>query len=286
MLKHNPPNYLAPMAVFEDNHDIGPKKLLSGSVLKTGQTASKDLNDAIDNIFNHPNVGPFISKQLIQHLVTSNPSPAYVGRVSAAFNNNGQGVRGDMKAVVTAILFDPEARGDIKTDPNYGHLREPALYICGLLRVFGMSNDSVALKVYSAGMAQDIFNSPTVFNFFPPNYQVRSTQLLGPEFGIQTTANAMGRVNFVNTIVFSGLPTGSSGTPTTTLDLSSLQVLAPDPNALVDRVDQLLTHGNMSPDLRAVVKEAVLSVAETNPLLRAQTAVYIVASSSQYQFER
>lgn len=284
MLIHNPPNYLAPMAVFEQNHDTRSKKLLNGVTLPAGQPAAKDLNDAIDNIFNHPNVGPFIGKQLIQHLVTSNPSPAYIGRVAAAFNNNGQGVRGDLKAVVTAILLDPEARGDVKTDLGYGHLREPALYLTGLLRAFNATSDGTALLNYSARLGQDIFNPPTVFNYFPPTYRVRGTAALGPEFGIQTTAAAMTRLNYVNALVFSGLPSAGGGT--TTADVSSLQAVAGDPARLVDAVDQLLLHGSMSPALRDVVTQAVSSVADTNPALRAQTAVYIVASSSQYQLER
>lgn len=284
MLMHNPPNYLAPMAVFEENHDTRSKKLLNGVVLPAGQSATKDLNDAIDNIFNHPNVGPFIGKQLIQQLVTSNPSPAYVGRVAAVFNNNGLGVRGDMKAVLTSILLDPEARGDVKTDPNYGHLREPALYTTGLLRAFNTTLDGSGLLTYSSRMRQDIFNSPTVFNYFPPNYRVRGTTSFGPEFGIQTTATAMTRLNYVNALVFSGIPSDSGGT--TALNLSTLAAIANDPARLVTNVAQLLLHGTMSPALRATVVQAVSSVPDTNPVLRAQTAVYLVASSSQYQLER
>ncbi|HXM33778.1 MAG TPA: DUF1800 family protein, partial [Pyrinomonadaceae bacterium] len=260
------------------------KKLLNGVVLPAGQPATKDLNDAIDNIFNHPNVGPFIGKQLIGHLVTSNPSPAYVGRVAAVFNNNGQGVRGDLKAVLTAILFDPEARGDVKTDANYGHLREPAIYTTGLLRAFNTTLDGTGLLTYSSRMRQNIFNSPTVFNYFPPNYRVRGTTSFGPEFGIQTTATAMTRLNYVNALVFSGIPSDAGGT--TVLDLMALAALAGDPVRLVNNVDQVLLHGTMSSTLRSTVVQAVSSVPDTNAVLRAQTAVYLVASSSQYQLER
>ena len=130
------PNYIDPMVANEATHDIVAKTLLGGAVLPARQTAAMDLNGAIDNIFNDSNVGPFIGKQLIQHLVTSNPSPAYVARVAAAFNGETNGVRGDMKTVIKAILLDPEARGDVKTDANYGHLRHPALFISALLRAF------------------------------------------------------------------------------------------------------------------------------------------------------
>ncbi len=158
------------------------------------------MNAAIDNIFNHPNVGPFIGKQLIQHLVTSNPSPAYVGRVVAVFNGNRANPN-QLQAVATAILLDPEARGDVKTDPNYGHLREPALYIANILRAFNASSDCY-LNPLSAALGQDMFNSPTVFNYYQPDYQVPGTTILGPEVEILDTATALRRANLVNGFVY------------------------------------------------------------------------------------
>ena len=115
----------------------------SNNLANTQAYAITSLNTAIDNLFNHPNTGPYVCTQLIHQMVTSNPAPAYVGRCSAAFANNGSGVRGDMKAVITAILLDPEARGDVKTDPNYGHLREPVLLMTHLLRAFNAVTDGV-----------------------------------------------------------------------------------------------------------------------------------------------
>ena len=146
--KHNPAYWTGPMVAFESNHDSDPKQLLrytgaaSGGLLPGGQSAEQDLAGALDNIFNHPNVPPFVALRLIQHLVTSNPSPAYIQRVADVFKNNGSGVRGDMAAVITAVLMDPEARrGDnpataVGTD---GHLQEPILYMTGLLREFNAS---------------------------------------------------------------------------------------------------------------------------------------------------
>ena len=125
------------MIAFDSHHDTDPKVVLSGVTIPGGGTAQADLTAALQNIFNHPNVGPFICKQLIQHLVTSNPSPEYVGRVVGVFNDNGTGVRGDLKAVVQAILMDTEARrGDdpAQAQPNDGHLKEPILFITNLLR--------------------------------------------------------------------------------------------------------------------------------------------------------
>ena len=135
-------NMNVPMVAVPSFHDSGAKNLLNGFVSPTGLTPAQDLQGALDNLFNHSNVGPFIGKQLIQHLVKSNPSPAYVARVTAAFNNNGQGVRGDMKAVITAILLDSEARAndnggaDQATD---GHLQEPPLYLAGIVRAFNLA---------------------------------------------------------------------------------------------------------------------------------------------------
>jgi len=137
---NNTPNYGAPMAAVETSHDMTAKTLLNGTVLPAGQTAEQDLAGALSNIFNHPNVGPFVCRQLIQHLVTSNPSPAYVARISAVFANDGSGTRGNLKAVINAILMDQEARaGDSDATFNGGHLREPMLYMTGVMRGLGFT---------------------------------------------------------------------------------------------------------------------------------------------------
>jgi uncharacterized protein (DUF1800 family) len=158
---YNPQYWTGPMVAVDSNHDTSAKQLLSysgasgGGMLPAGQSATQDLQGALDNVFNHPNEGPFVSRELIQHLVTSNPSPAYIQRVASVFDNNGSGVRGDMKAVITAILMDAEARrGDdpataVGTD---GHLQEPILYMTGLLRAFGATSDGSNLAYYGNGM--------------------------------------------------------------------------------------------------------------------------------------
>lgn len=279
---NNPSYYLGQMPFVAKNHATTAKKLLNGVTLPANQDGAKDLNDALDNIFNHPNVGPFIGRQLIQHLVTSNPSPAYVGRVAAAFNDNGQGVRGDMKAVITAILLDPEARGDVKTDPNYGHLREPVLYVTNVLRAFGATSDG-DLNSQTNQMGQNLFYSPTVFNYYSPDYQLPNMNLYAPEFDIESTAASLNRANFVNTMVYSRLNTGTGGT---SLDLSPLQAVAGDPAKLVSVLDTIMMHGTMSPTMRGVVTNAVSNIPAANTMQRAQTAVYLVATSSQYQIER
>jgi uncharacterized protein (DUF1800 family) len=287
------PNYIDPMVANDAQHDVGEKTLLNGVVLPAGQNAAKDLNDAIDNIFNDPNVGPFISKQLIQHLVTSNPSPSYVARVASAFDGATSGVRGDMRAVVEAILLDPEARGPLKTDPNYGHLRHPALLITGLLRAFsargagGNPTSDGYLNPQSVSMGMDVFRPPSVFSYFSPAAVAPGTGgLRAPEMGLFTTSTSLRRINFVNTLVFSGIPVSASAPSGTSLDLSPLQALAHAPEQMVDALNDLLMHGTMSAQMRASIVQAVSAVAATNPLKRARTAVYLVASSSQYQVER
>ena len=285
------PNYRDPMVVrvvrrVEVDHDTDEKQLLNGAVNPAGLSAAADLQAALDNIFYHPNVGPFIGKQLIQHLVTSNPSPGYVDRIASVFNDNGFGVRGDLAAVVTAILTDPEARGDQRTDSDYGHLVEPVLFVTRVLRAFQPQSDGV-LASFTASMGQDVFRAPSVFNFYPPGYRIVGTGLLGPEFKLLDSATALARINFVNTVVFNGIAAAPPNRPSgTTIDLSPLLPLAPDPDALVAAIDDLLLHRSMSPQMRSTIVEAVAVIPASNRLLRAKTAAYLVASSSQYQVER
>lgn len=289
-------NYQDPMIVTsENNHDTAQKTLLNGAMLPAGQNSTQDLNAALDNIFNNPNVGPFIGKQLIQHLVTSNPSPAYVQRVASVFNNNCAGLypdspctgaRGDLKAVVTAILLDPEARGDAKTDPSYGRLREPVQYITNILRMCNASSDGF-LDPSSTTLSLDVFRPPTVFNYYPADYLVPGTTLSGPPFGILTTSTALRRANFANAILTSGIAASSPNAPTgTQVNLSAFQSLASNPTNLVNELDRLMMHNTMSSSMKTSIVNAVSSVSGANTLARTQMAVYLVASSSQYQIAR
>ena len=293
--QHNPPYFLAPMVLYRNaagmdvNHDKGSKMLLTYPramypVLPAGQDGDTDLSEALDNIFYHPNVGPFIGKQLIQHLVTSNPSPAYVTRVAQAFDDNGSGVRGDMRAVLTAILLDPEARGAVKDDPGYGRLREPVLFITNVCRAMGAASDGI-LAGQAKAMGQDLFYSPSVFSYYPHAYEVPGTQLQGPEFGIQSSLAAESRVNFVNALAFSKIRSPAPS-PGTSVSFTGLAASASNPAALIAVLDQLFLHGTMSGDMQAAITQAVSAIPSSNALLRAQTAFYLVASSSQYQVAR
>jgi hypothetical protein len=274
-----------PMVPYAPEHDPGSKQLLNGYVSPAGITPLQDLNNALDNVFNHPNAGPFIGKQLIQHLVKSNPSPAYIGRVAAAFNNNGQGVRGDMAAVITAVLLDPEARAndaggsDQSTD---GHLQEPGLFIAAMVRAFGgQMNDQNYYASDLANMGQDIFSSPSVFNYYSPTYGVPGTALLGPEFEIHTPNNAIYRANVVQNLFSQYSNPVQSYGPGTTVDLTAFLPLASTPATLVSALDLTLTHGVMP----AAMKSAIVSTvtADSNGSLhRVQTACYLILTSGYY----
>jgi uncharacterized protein (DUF1800 family) len=305
------PNFIDPMIVTNpDNHDISAKTLLTypGSTTTnvpacpgcTGTAvttyATNSLNQGLDNIYNHPNVAPFVSKFLIEQLVTGDPTPAYVGRVSAVFNANRTNPT-QLKEVVKAILLDPEARGDVKTEPRYGKLREPVLLATSLARQFdAKSFDRTAqsdgvLTAETSPMGQVAFMPPSVFNFYPPEYIVPGTSFNGPEFALFTTGTSISRLNFVNTLVFNGVPLNAERRVTagTSLGFDELQaIIAADPagNDLMDVLNIRMMHGTMSPQMRATILNAVLTVPASDPLLRAKRAVYLVATSSQYQVQR
>ena len=284
---NNTPYFFGQMQSFAANHETAAKQLLGASA-PAGLTAPADLTNAIRNIFLHPNVAPFISQQLIQKLVTGNPTPGYVGRVAAVFNNNGAGVRGE-KAVFRAILSDPEARGDLKIDPAYGKLREPALYLLNLVRGFDGQTDGTYPQRVGGSLLQPVYFSPSVFNFYPPDYVVPTTNALGPEFAIQNTSTALNRINTANTMFFSTLIQPEAtviGATGTSLSMAALQALASDPAQMVARLDALLLHGAMSATMKSAIIAAVNVIPASDSLSRARTAAYLVTTSSQYQVQR
>jgi uncharacterized protein (DUF1800 family) len=286
----NPINFDGTMVAFADQHQPGTKALLNGYTVAANQTPAQDLANALDNIFNHPNVGPFISRQLIQHLVTSNPSPAYVARIAAVFADNGQGARGDLGAVVRAILTDAEARGDAPATSLFGHLREPAIFITSTLRSLGGQSDGVLPRSASSAMGQPIFSPSTVFSFYPPSYEIPGTQTFGPEFGIDNAATALARANFVNTVIMKG---GAAPDPTvtrstgTTVNLTSLSSAANN-TALLAQLNQTLMHGSLADDATGIILAAANSAAagSSDPLAAARAASYLILTSAQYQVER
>ena len=285
---NNPRNYLGPMLAVDANHEFGTKVLMNGVVAAANMTMAQDLAFAHQNIFNHANVGPFIGKQLIQKLVTSDPTPGYVGRVTAVFNNNGLGQRGDLRAVVRAILLDPEARGARKIDPAYGKLVEPLIFLTSFARALNGQSDGVYFRNASSGLAQFVFYAPSVFNYYPFDYVVPGTQLLGPEFGIQTATTTVNRANIASALVFTTIGPDATvyGSTGTQLDLSAYQALALDAAALADRLDRNLMAGRMSAAMRGAVISAVNAVSPTDALGRARAGIWLVLTSPQYQVQR
>jgi uncharacterized protein (DUF1800 family) len=297
----------SPMVACDTNHDVTAKTIL-GKPLAANQTALQDLEGAMDIIFAHTNLPPFVARRMIQHLVTSNPSPAYVTRVANAFATGtftspsggapfGDGTRGNMQALIAAVLLDPEARrGDDPTteNPQDGHLREPVLYLTNVLRAFHGTTNANNFIVYTAlDMGGEfLFSSGSVFNFFSPLYNIPAADfttpplspLSGPEFQIFTSASSLERVNDIENVIFNPLFDGS-----TNIDLSAYAAIAgndSDLGTMVDAMNLQLLHGTMIPAMRAAILTAVSAVPIGDPMGRARTAAYLIASSSQYQIQR
>ena len=305
------PNYIDPMRLnptSSSSYDLNVKTFttLSGgftmpactncTTVATSQTyKNAELNQVINVLFNHQNTGPYVCTQLIHQMVTSNPSPAYVGRCAAAFANNGSNVRGDMTAVITAILLDPEARGDVKTDPKYGHLREPVLMTTNMLRWFNATTDgnittSGTREGLLVNLGQDLFNPPTVFSYYPADYGVPGSTLIGPEFGILNSQTTLLRSNLINTFFLAnsgnGLPVSSPDRPTgTQFNITSpVNYTTMTAQQLVDALDQRLMHNTTSTAMKNAILTNLNNISDG--ALRARTAVYLFASSSQFQVER
>jgi uncharacterized protein (DUF1800 family) len=284
-------NYDAPMAAVESAHDTTAKILL-GTTLPAGQTAEQDLAGALANIFNHPNVGPFVCKQLIQHLVTSNPSPAYVSRVAAVFANNGQSVRGDMKAVITAILTDSEARaGDTNPSFDGGHLREPMLYLANVMRGLSFVNTDPNSYYNTAGnytspLGEQPYTSPSVFNFFPPSYVIPGTTTNAPEFSQENTASAILRLTLANTLVYNKITSFSvdlSATSALGKTASATGNATTDSTNLVNSLSIIFMHGQMPSQMQTAIVNHIATL--TDPAERVRVATYLVITSSQYKIE-
>ena len=276
-------NYFAPMAAVESAHDTTSKTLLNGTVLPAGQTAESDLTDALANIFAHPNAGPFVCKQLIQHLVTSTPSPAYVSRIAAVFSDNGSGVRGDMQAVIRAILEDTEARaGDANPAYEGGHLREPMLWMTNYLRAVGFTNTDAngsyySLSNYSNNLNERPYRSGSVFNFFPPSYVIPQTTLNAPEFDLENTASAILRLSLADSLVNNKI-TGFTTDLSATSPLG--QIAAASPANLVDTLSTMFMHGQMPTDMRTQILNTITPLGTAQQV---RVAVYLVITSSQYK---
>lgn len=284
-----------PMDMWELFHDKDEKILLRGTVLPAGQTGLQDLSDAIDNLFEHPNTGPFVGRRLIQRLVKSNPSTGYVARVTAAFNDNGSGVRGDMKAVLKAILLDPEARDAAWLDDDgHGKLREPYLRFVQLARAFNASADNGRYDMRYLGevFMQQPMSSPSVFNFYQPDYQpsgdLKQRGLFAPEFQITTAVSAISVPNHMFECVHYHLNRwGGTNTNTwVTLELDVEDSLASDPDSLIAHLDLILTQGRLAPANHQVIREAIERMDEPDPREVVDMALYLFTVSPEFSTAR
>jgi uncharacterized protein (DUF1800 family) len=296
--KKNPPFYAANMVTFpttaNSGHETSAKTLLNGVVVPANQTPQQDLDSAVQNVFTHPNTPVYISRQLIQRLVTGNPSAAYLTRIVNVFKDNGSGVRGDLKAVVKAILMDSEARGPGNPDPTFGSLREPVLSVTAPIRAMNGITDGNRLAAAVANLGQSPYFSPTVFNYFPPDATIPGTAALAPEFAIHTTNTAIARSNLLYTLVYGGYaPDATIANSTgTKLDFTQFSALAANPAAMVSKLNDVLMAGQLDPAAQTIVTNAVAAVAvSATPtaaqlLARAQMGAYLILSSFHYQVQR
>jgi uncharacterized protein (DUF1800 family) len=260
------------MEYRQANHDTAAKTLPTGVVLPAGQTVKQDIDAVIDMLYTHPNTAPFIATRLIRHFVTSNPSPAYIQRVADVFVDNGQGVRGDLWAVLKAVLTDAEATA--AASAQRGHLKDPVLHTLNLGRALGAQITDPNTFMYSLRqLGEQVLSSTTVFNFYSPLAPLPGNpQLYGPEFQIYSPGLAIQRANFIQQIL-SGQLGASFG-----LNISPFTALANNPTALVEKVNQVLLFGRMSNELRQIL----LAEANADPYDRVMGVLYLTAISSEF----
>ena len=266
------PNYFpGPMVAINNYHDR-TQKLILGQTMPANQTITQDLDGAVDILFNHPNVGPFVATRLIRALVTSNPSPAYTARVAEVFNNNGRGVRGDMKAVIGAVLMDAEARNDAPP-ANFGRLRTPVQHTIAFLRALNLPSGQPTQFAYIyESMGETLLNAPSVFGHYSPLYRIPKSPLFGPEFQIYSPAEAVNRANFLYSWMTSTYPINPA--------LQPFLGVAGNATALINMADSALLYGRMSPALRTALTNTLPAMPDN--YARVFTVLYLTATSGEY----
>jgi len=283
-----------PMIMYEEWHQPGTKTMVNDYVIPAGQSGLKDIRDAIHQLFLHPNVGPFVGKQLIQRMVTSNPTPQYVSRVAAVFADNGNGVRGDMASVIKAILMDPEARTcSALEDDAFGKLREPFTRYTHFTKAIPVEQYygrywNVAYGFYVATNQMPLA-SRTVFNFFLPDYQpigpIADNELVGPEYQIHNSRTSVEYMNQVNDWAVWGyvMDDWENDNPYVSYNIDELAGLARDPEVLINRLDMLFTHGMLSTRTREIIKDAISPLIDGNYRYeRVRLGLYLMMISPDY----
>jgi len=291
----NDNNQSVPMQLYPAFHDSSEKTLLNGFTIPAGQGGEQDLQMALDNIFNHPNLGPFIAIRLIQRLVTSNPSPEYVGRMASVFNDNGSGQRGDLGALVRAILLDDEARPAMHMEID-GKLKEPLLRLTQLWRAYHAGSQSGVFPLAPAYIifGQGPLQAPHVFNFFTPFYappgEIRNSRLVSPELQIATEYQNTFISNFFFQLSFDwNSEKVAPGPDDVLIDISGELAVAADTNALIDTVAGKLMAGEISAALRAELVNMIdrirVAVPGNDAALAAE-AIYFIITSPEFANQR
>lgn len=280
--------FLRPMINYPSYHEDGPKTIVTGRELPAGQGAWKDLQDTLDTLFEHENTGPFVVRRLIQRLVTSNPSPAYVYRVAQVFADNGAGVRGDLGAVVKALLLDPEARSAAASvSPNFGKIKEPLLRVTGLVRAFDGRSASGRFYYFwsQSELSQGPLRAPSVFNFFTPDYapvgDLARAGLFAPEMQIHTDTTALSVPNRLSVYSFSnwGDPADREA-DSIALDIEDWVPLYETPEVILDEIDLLLCAGSLSDADRARILQAVADLPSwVSPRQGISSMIYLVVTN-------
>jgi uncharacterized protein (DUF1800 family) len=272
---NNPAYYFGQMFPVAAEHDTTAKAIFNNLTIPAGQTAEQDLDALINDLMQQPTMAPFVSQQLIQHMVTSNPSPAYIQRVAQVFS----ATEGDMKSLIAAILTDPEARaGDdagAPVNPSFGKLREPVLFLSNMLRGLNATvGPSNTLNGYSQELGQNLFVAPSVFSYFSPKNQIEGG-LLGPEFAIYSTQTASDRVNIISAAIYGTLD------KTTTMNMTPFVNEAGSMSNMVNYIGYVFLHSGMSSALTQAATTA--ANAQSTALTKAQAALYVVLTSNEYQ---
>ena len=279
--------YGAAMVADAALHDGGAKRVLRGIQLPAGQTPDADVRAVLRNVFLHPNVGPFIGRQLIRHLVTGTPSPAYVDRVAAVFDDDGAGMRGNLKAVVRAILLDPEARTAGDANIRYGRFREPALFVTAFLRGAGAASDGIFLDEVTQAMGQNVFYAPSVFNYFPAEYRIPGTDVVAPPMGAHNTNTVLARSNFVFGMLWEGGIDRDDEIATsigTKLALQPWIALGADARKLLAAIDERFFGGAMPAGVKGAIYDALVQIDDAGE--RARTALFLATTAFQFQVSR
>jgi uncharacterized protein (DUF1800 family) len=290
-------NWTEPMQAWASRHSTAAKKIVNGQTIPAGQTPQQDLQIALDSLASHPNVAPFVSRRLIQRLVSSNPSPAYIQRVATVFNDNGSGVRGDLRSVVRAILLDSEARDLNSNAPaQSGKMREPVIRLANLLRIMKAKSSSGHSNLWGLdstdyGLGQSPLLAPSVFNFYSPDFKpagpIAQAGLVAPEFQITTDATTAGSISFLMGVIRDGgYRGGGMEANRIVLDFAAWEALASDAALLIDRLNLLLMNNAMTTTTRTAMMRAINSIDPKLKAERTKIALSLVMIAPEFVIQR